>query len=112
MTVQRLLPTTPTPLDDDEHDPLKEGRASTRQKYRTIAARLEKTFGTGDNPQLRRKLYIRIQLCAIEHGPQCYEIVRACVGLAQAADFPDRYFCTAITRELKSQGYWDLHSEF
>jgi hypothetical protein len=73
---------------------------------------LEKLYGTGDNPQLRRKLYQRIQSCAIEHGPDCYDVVKGCVSSAQSADNPGRYFCVSVTSELKSLGYWEKPSGF
>lgn len=106
MTATRMFPTVPDAPNEDANDSLKEVKPNDFQKYRMIASKLERLFGLGDNAALRRKLYIRIQKCAIEHGPECYEIVRSAVTSAQIADKPDRYFCTAVTAELKAQGYW------
>lgn len=80
--------------------------------YKTIASRLETLYGTGDSPQLRRKLYVRIQTCSIEHGPDCYDVVKACVKAASLAELPDRYFCCSVVAELKSLGYWELPTTF
>ena len=82
------------------------------RKYTTISARLEKLFGLGENPALRRKLYIKIQKCAIEHGPECYEVIAACVAGSQIADYPDRYFSTAVVCEMKNLGYWEKPVDF
>lgn len=112
MTLQRLLPTAPTPLDDDVNDPLKEGQGTGDRKYKTIASRLEMLYGTGDSPQLRRKVYLRVQTCCIEHGPDCYDVVKACVKAASLAELPDRYFCCSVVAELKSLGYWELATTF
>lgn len=112
MTLQRLLPTAPCPLDDDVDDPLKTGKGADPRRYKTIASRLETMFGVGDNSQLRRKLYQRIQRCSIEHGPDCYAVVHACVAAAQCADQPDRYFCRSVSSELKNLGYWEMPVDF
>lgn len=93
-------------------DSLAVEKGPENRKYLTIAARLEKLYGLGDCPPLRRKLYIRIQACAVEHGPDCYEVIRACVASAQSADYPDRYFSTAVASELKSLGYWEKSVDF
>lgn len=112
MTLQRIFASTPTALDEDEDDPLKAGKGTDVAKYRTVAKRLETQYGTGDSPQLRRKLYQRIQRCTIEHGPDCYDVVRACVAAASCADQPDRYFCRSVTSELKNLGYWEIPVDF
>lgn len=112
MTAKQLTPRVPTHADDDDNDSLRKEQGDGFAKFRTMATRLEKMFGVGDNPQLRRKLYQRIQRCAIEHGPECYEVVRNCVGEAQSADIPARYFCVSITSELKSLGYWQHDPDF
>lgn len=112
MSATRMFPTVPPNPDEDADDSFKEENGDGNRKYRMIAAKLERLYGLGDNAALRRKLYIRIQKCAIEHGPDCYELVRACVTSAQVADKPDRYFCTAVTSELKALGYWAPRVDF
>jgi len=81
-------------------------------KFKTISARLEALYGTGDCPQLRRKLYVRIQRVAIEHGPDCYDVILACVKAASLAELPDRYFCCSVVAELKALGYWNIPVSF
>ena len=112
MTATQLTPRVPSYADGHEDDSSRKDAGDNFSKFRTMAKRLEQIFGTGENPQLRRKLYQRIQLCAIEHGPECYGVVRDCVSSAQSANQPDRYFCTAITSELKANGYWEKPSDF
>lgn len=112
MTLQRIFSNAPTPIDVNEDDSMKAGQGDSFHKFKTVAKRLEHLYGTGDNATLRRKLYLRIQRCTIEHGPECYEVVRACIAAAAAADFPDRYFCCSVTRELKNLGYWENPVDF
>ena len=112
VSLQPLFRAVPDDTTSDGDDPLKPETSYDVRKYKTVASRLEALFGTGDSPQLRRKLYLRIQRCAIEHGPECYESIRACVAAAQSADNPDRYFCSAVSRELKSLGYWENTTDF
>ncbi len=96
----------------DVDDSLAEKTVDSFTKFKTVAQRLEALYGTGDNPQLRRKLYQRIQRCTIEHGPDCYDVVRACVSAAASASAPARYFCVAITAELKALEYWTIPADF
>jgi len=112
MDAKQLSPLVPGATDDDADDSLKEVVVDGYQKFRTIAQRLEKMFRLGENPPLRRKLYIRLQRCAIDHGSDCYEAIRSCVAAAQAADYPDRYFCSSVTRELKALGFWEQTTDF
>lgn len=112
MTAKRMSPSLPGSLNEDGDDSLKKERADHNQKYLTVAQRLERMFGLGDNHALRRKLYVRIQKCTIEHGPDCYQLIQDCVSAAQVADQPDRYFCTAVASELKAQGYWATPTDF
>jgi len=112
MNARQLQPRVPGTTDEHADDSFKEGKSDPSAKYRTIGMRLEKLFALGDNPALRRKLYFRIQKLAIDHGPDCYEAIRSCVASAQSADYPDRYFCTAVTRELKALGFWEQSTDF
>lgn len=112
MTLPHLTPLVPAPADEDDDDSLKKDAGDSWAKFQTVAKRLEVMFGTGDNPQLRRKLYQRIQKCAIEHGPECYDVVKSCVSSAQSANSPSRYFCVSVTSELKSLGYWEQPTDF
>lgn len=112
MTETRLKPRVPSAADGHADDSFTKEVAENHTKFNTMAKRLECLFGTGDNPQLRRKLYQRIQRCGIEHGPDCYEVVRACVSSAQSADNPGRYFCVSVTSELKTLGFWFNPTDF
>lgn len=112
MTATQLHPRVPTPADDHEDDSSRKDAGDSFRKFQTVAKRLETLYGVGDNPQLRRRLYLRIQRCAIDHGPECYDVIRACVSSAASANQPDRYFCTSVASELKSLGFWDQPTDF
>ena len=112
MTASQLTPKLPTAADEHADDSSRKDAGDSFSKFRTVAKRLEGLYGTGDNAQLRRRLYQRIQLCAIEHGPECYEVIRSCVSSAQSANNPGRYFCVSVTSELKTLGYWEKPTDF
>lgn len=112
MNARQLSPRVPGATDDDADDSMKEVKADNFHKFRTIAKRLEEMFRLGDNPPLRRKLYLRLQHCAIDHGEDCYQAIKSCVAAAQVADYPDRYFCTAVTKELRALGFWEQSTDF
>ncbi len=78
---------------------------SETDKYRTIADRLWKRFGPGDEPEIRRQLYERLQHEAIQHGDAVYRIIQTAFASAQSANNPDRYFAAAVTRRLREQGF-------
>lgn len=96
----------------DADDPSRRKEAPDPGKYKTIASRLETLYGTGDEPQLRRKLYVKLQTCAMEHGPDCYDVIQACVKAASMAHAPDRYFCCAVVAEMKALEYWEIPTSF
>jgi len=112
MTAKQLTPRVPTAADEYVDDSSRKEKGDSYAKFSSIAKRLEQMFGTGDNRQLRRRLYQRIQSCAIEHGNDCYGVIRDCVSSAQSADSPGRYFCVSITSELKTLGYWEKPTNF
>lgn len=112
MNPTQLTPHVPNTADGNDDDSKRKESGDSYTKFRTVAKRLEQIYGTGDNAQLRRLLYQRIQRCAIEHGPDCYQVVKACVSSAQTASNPARYFCVAVTSELKNLGYWDQPNDF
>lgn len=112
MSATQLTPRLPVSPDAHEDDSSRKDAGDGFAKFRTVAKRLEALYGTGDKPQLRRRLYLRIQSCAIEHGPECYDVVKGCVSSAASADNPGRYFCVSVTSELKSLGYWEKPSDF
>lgn len=112
MSATKLNPRVPSTTDDDADDSLKEGKPDEFAKFRTVAKRLETMFGLGDNAMLRRKVYQKIQRAAIDHGPDCYDVIKLAVAAAQTADRPDRYFVAAITRELKVLEYWERPTDF
>ena len=112
MDAERLNPRLPSGTDADADDSLKEGNADNFRKFKTVAKRLEQMFGLGENHMLRRKVYQKIQRAAIDHGPECYDVIKLAVAAAQTADKPDRYFVAAITRELKVLEMWERSTDF
>lgn len=69
-----------------------------------IAARLERRFGLGANPEARRRLYRRLELACEIHGERAY--VQLCTVAAEAASArkPDRYFSHVALLRLREQG--------
>ncbi len=112
MDAKQLNPRLPGTKDDDADDSLREKKPDDFAKFRTVAKRLETMFGLGENRMLRRKVYQKIQRAAIEHGPDCYDVIKLAVAAAQNADKPDRYFVAAITRELKVLEMWERPTDF
>lgn len=70
----------------------------------TIGQRLERRFGTGQDPQARRRLYARLQLAVEVHGERAYRALCTVAAEAESARAPDRYFCFSATRRLAELG--------
>lgn len=73
---------------------------------RHLAANLEKELGLGDNPPLRRALYLHLQLAAMAKPDQVLPIIKAAVINSKARARADRgrYFCKMVCRQLAEAG--------
>lgn len=70
-----------------------------------LADRLESVFGAGDNPSLRRALYLRVQFICLTFGEPALEVVREVVDYSLAARRPGNCFAFTIIRRLRERGY-------
>jgi len=72
----------------------------------SLARRLEKAFGLGDQPTKRREFYEFVQSICTEYGDHPYRLVVAMARDAGAAIKPDRFFCVAVVKRLRRAGYF------
>ena len=82
------------------------GMGAKNPRYRTIADRLLKEFGPGDNATLRRELFDRCQRECQNHGEAAYKIVVGAVRSARTADNPGRYFSATVARRMREAGFF------
>lgn len=75
------------------------------QPERPLSDKLFSLFGGGDNPSLRRALYIRVQLTCQTFGKPAEMIVREVCEAARRARSPGNYFAFAIVRRLRENGF-------
>lgn len=73
-----------------------------------LAARLERRFGLGNKPDVRRGLYERLQLAVEVHGQQAFTALRTVAAEAAGKRKPDRYFCRAAICRLRETGLMPL----
>lgn len=71
----------------------------------SIADRLVRKFGLGEEPRKRRELYRRLQRLIELKGDRVYDIVSGCVADAVGAKRADRWFAAAVVRRLREAGY-------
>jgi hypothetical protein len=69
-----------------------------------LAERLYDLFGGGDNPSLRRALYLRIQLTCLKFGKPAEDVLAATVDYALHARRPGNCFAFTILRRLREAG--------
>ncbi len=72
-----------------------------------LARELEKRFGVGDFPHVRRRLYQRLQRIVQDHGERALFIVACCRDEAANARKPGNWFSSAVTRRLKEAQCWE-----
>ena len=77
----------------------------TADLSKPLAERLELAFGAGDNPALRRALYLRVQFIIQTFGPPAEEVLREVVDYALAARRPGNCFAFTIIRRLRERGF-------
>jgi len=74
------------------------GKAAPESK---IAKHLEARFGLGSQPELRRRLFQRLQLAVEIHGERALKPLQTVAAEAKGARKPDRYFCRAALLRLR-----------
>jgi hypothetical protein len=72
-----------------------------------VASRLERKFGLGAFPLVRRRLYQRLQRLAVEHGQPVLEIIGQVEIEAVGPNVRDKgqYFCFVAKRRLAELGF-------
>lgn len=83
----------------------------------SISERLEKRFGTGTRPDLRRTLYHRLEaLCTQSDSTlaeRCYQVIASVVADAAGKSKPGNYFAAVSVARLQEKGLLDARpSEF
>lgn len=73
-----------------------------------LATRLEKRFGLGNKPDVRRGLYKRLELAVEVHGQPAFTALRTVAAEADGKRKPDRYFCRAAICRLRETGLMPL----
>lgn len=69
-----------------------------------VADRLQRRFGLGNKPDVRRGLYERLQLAVEVHGQRAFTAIRTVAAEADGKRKPDRYFCRAAICRLREAG--------
>lgn len=76
----------------------------------TIAWHLEQRFGVGSQPELRRRLFQRLQLAVEVHGERALKPLQTVAAEARGARKPDRYFCRAALLRLRELNLLEMDS--
>lgn len=69
-----------------------------------IASRLERKFGLGTRPELRRRLYVFLQELVDQHGSEAYVIVASAAADSEGKNHPGRYFAKVVKLRLVERG--------
>lgn len=70
-----------------------------------IEAKLERRFGMGTRPELRKALYQRLADLIEAEGEPALIVIAGCAQDAEGKRQPDRYFCAVIIRRLMERGF-------
>jgi hypothetical protein len=73
-----------------------------------VARQLEERFGLGSQPELRRRLFQRLQLATEVHGERALNQLKIVAAEAKGARKPDRYFCRAALCRLREQNLLEM----
>lgn len=69
-----------------------------------VAQRLEKAFGLGTRPTLRKALYSRLETLVEQEGERAYLIIAQCAQDALNKREPGKYFAHVIVCRLIERG--------
>lgn len=70
-----------------------------------VAERLLLVFGAGERPEIRKRLYSRLEREVIAHGEPVYDQIVAAAADARDKVHPGRYFARAVVARLRQRGY-------
>lgn len=69
-----------------------------------VATRLESRFGLGTRPDLRRKLYQRLQDAVDNEGEAAYVCIATAAADAEGKEHPGHYFARVVMLRLYERG--------
>lgn len=69
-----------------------------------IAERLERKFGLGTRPALRKALYQRLADIVEQEGPSAYRVVAEAAVDSEGKQNPGRYFAHVVMARLQERG--------
>ena len=72
--------------------------------YHGVAGRLERRFGLGGNPELRRALYRRLECMIDEQGEPMYRLVATAAAEASGKEDPGRWFAKVVCLRIRESG--------
>ena len=70
----------------------------------SIAERLQKRFGLGTRPELRRALYMRLEKLVEDEGESAYMVIASVASDAVGKENPGRYFSHVVLVRLMERG--------
>lgn len=69
-----------------------------------VAQRLEKAFGLGSRPTLRKALYARLEQLVVDEGERAYLVIAQCAQDSLSKREPGRYFAHVVICRLIERG--------
>ena len=69
-----------------------------------LSSRLERRFGLGTRPDLRKKLFNQLEQLVDQVGETAYVVIASAAADAVGKDNPGRYFARVVTLRLKERG--------
>lgn len=75
--------------------------------FTNIAERLERRFGCGTRPELRKALYQRLAHLIEEEGEPAYIVIASAAADAEGKTNPGRYFAHVVMLRLMERGIID-----
>lgn len=69
-----------------------------------VADRLERKFGLGTRPALRKALYLRLEKLVNDEGTEAYHIIASVAADAVGKEHPGRYFSKVVCLRLVERG--------
>lgn len=72
-----------------------------------VAEKLERRFGLGTRPELRKALYARLEQLVEEEGEPAYLVIATAAADAAGKTNPGRYFAHVVMLRLMERGVID-----
>jgi hypothetical protein len=69
-----------------------------------VSSRLERRFGLGTRPDLRKALYQRLERLVENEGEPAYLVIASAAADAVSKDNPGRYFAHVVITRLMERG--------